>query len=222
MLRKLIILCLLPVALSTNAEEQKNAQVIAQLQTSKPSVSQQELEAFLANAQSLSARFKQKLVDQYGYALQESTGTLRMQRPGKFHWDYVLPYPQSIISNGKKIWMYDSELEQVNVRPYDQVLASSPINLLDKNQKLEVEFNIKSMPHSENQQWLKLLPKNTESDFKEMVVGLQNGKIKTMKFVDNFNQLTQIEFEQLVVNPQFNKGQFEFVPPQGTDVLGDF
>jgi len=192
------------------------------LASAETTPAQQQLEAFLEKTQSLSANFQQKLVDQYGYLLQQSTGTLKMQRPGKFRWDYVLPYPQNIISNGEKIWMYDSELEQVNVRKYDQLLASSPINLLDKKQKLDIEFIIKSMPSSENQNWIKLLPKNAESDFKAMVVGLQNGNIKTMRFVDNFNQQTDIEFEQLVVNPSFNSSEFEFNAPEGTDVIGDF
>jgi len=232
MLKKITFLFLLSIAFNINAEqistEKKVATPVAKeakaplKETIKLSESQRQLEAFLSQAQSISARFKQKLVDQYGYTLQESAGTLRMQRPGKFHWDYVLPYPQSIISNGKKIWMYDSELEQVNVRAYDQVLASSPVNLLDKNQNLNVEFNVQTMPFADQQYWLKLLPKNSESDFKEMLVGLLDGKIKTMRFIDNFNQTTQIEFEQLVVNPQFAKSQFEFVAPQGTDVLGDF
>ena len=210
--RKLFLLFLLLFTFNAYAEK-------ATLQVSE---SQQLLEAFLDEAQSISAHFKQKLVDQYGYSLQESTGTLRMQRPGKFHWDYVLPYPQSIISNGKKIWMYDSELEQVNVRPYDKVLASSPVNLLDKSQALSVEFNIQPLPFFQEQHWLKLLPKNTESDFKEMVVGLQDGKIKTMQFIDNFNQTTQIEFEQLLINPVYNQGQMEFTAPQGVEGLGDF
>ena len=183
---------------------------------------QQQLEQFLAKTDSMSSRFQQKLVDQYGFLLQQSAGTLMMQRPGKFRWDYILPYPQNIISNGKKIWMYDSELEQVNIRPYDQVLATSPVNLLDKKQKLEVEFIVEAMPSDEHQQWVKLLPRNTESDFKEMQVGMQNGNIKTMRFIDNFLQQTEIEFEQLIVNPQFNDTQFEFVAPEGTDVVGDF
>ena len=183
---------------------------------------QQQLEQFLAKTDSMSSRFQQKLVDQYGFLLQQSAGTLMMQRPGKFRWDYILPYPQNIISNGKKIWMYDSELEQVNIRPYDQVLATSPVNLLDKKQKLEVEFIVEAMPSDEHQQWVKLLPRNTESDFKEMQVGMQNGNIKTMSFIDNFLQQTEIEFEQLIVNPQFNDTQFEFVAPEGTDVVGDF
>jgi len=181
-----------------------------------------ELEQFLDSTSSLSARFQQKLVDKYGYLLQQSAGSLSMQRPGKFRWDYILPYPQNIISNGKKIWMYDSELEQANVRPYSQVLASSPVNLLDKNQRLDIEFVVSAMPAKHGQNWIKLTPKNSESDFKEMQIGLQNGKIKTMRFIDNFEQITEIEFEQLVVNPQFKRGFFEFVAPKDTDVVGDF
>jgi len=180
------------------------------------------LEKFLENTTSLSARFQQKLVDKYGYLLQQSAGSLTMQRPGKFNWDYILPYPQNIVSNGKKIWMYDSELEQVNVRPYDQVLASSPVNLLDNKQKLDIEFVVTDMPERDGQIWVKLIPKNSESDFKEMQVGLLDGNIKTMRFIDNFEQLTQIEFEQLVVNPQFEESKFEFITPEGTDVIGDF
>jgi len=180
----------------------------------------QQLKKFLDNTQSLSARFQQKLVDEYGGLMQQSAGTLNMQKPGKFRWDYILPYPQNIISNGKKIWMYDSELEQVNIRPYDQ-MQSSPINLLD-NQKLDDQFVLESLPFTENQYWVRLTPKSSESDFKKMLVGLQNGKIKSMRFQDNFNQQTDIEFEQLIVNPKFKKDNFEFVAPEGTDVMGDF
>jgi len=180
----------------------------------------QQLRAFLENTHSLSARFQQKLVDEYGGLMQQSAGTLNMQKPGKFRWDYILPYSQNIISNGKKIWMYDSELEQVNVRPYDQ-MKSSPVNLLD-NQKLDDQFILESLPFTENQHWVRLTPKSAESDFKKMLVGLQNGKIKSMRFRDNFNQQTDIEFEQLVVNQKFKKHNFEFIAPEGTDVMGDF
>jgi len=180
----------------------------------------QQLKKFLDNTQSLSARFQQKLVDEYGGLMQQSAGTLNMQKPGKFRWDYILPYSQNIISNGKKIWMYDSELEQVNIRPYDQ-MQSSPVNLLD-NQKLDDQFVLESLPFTENQYWVRLTPKSSESDFKKLLVGLQNGKIKSMRFRDNFNQQTDIEFEQLVVNPTFKKSNFEFVAPKGTDVMGDF
>ncbi len=207
MLKTLTTLFLLLILSSANAKE-----ISTQLK----------LEKFLDNTKSLSARFQQKLVDQYGFLLQQSAGSLSMQRPGKFRWDYILPYPQNIISNGKKIWIYDSELEQANVRPYSQLLASSPVNLLDKNQKLDIEFIVKPMPSNKDQDWIKLIPKNIESDFKEMQVGLKNGKIKTMRFIDNFDQQTEIEFEQLLINPKFEASYFEFVAPEGTDIVGDF
>ncbi|VAW62168.1 hypothetical protein MNBD_GAMMA09-287 [hydrothermal vent metagenome] len=212
MLKKILCFCLLLISASALAEETPPSDLTAQ----------QQLEAFLNNTSGLSAEFQQKLQDQYGYLLQQSAGTFRMQRPGKFRWDYILPYPQNIISNGKKIWMYDAELEQVNVKPYSQMLASSPISLLDKKQKLSVEFNIESMPSDKNHQWVKLIPKATESDFKEMRVGLQNGKIKLMQFIDNFEQKTEISFKHLKVNPEFKDSDFEFIIPQGTDVVGDF
>jgi len=180
------------------------------------------LEMFIQQTNSLSASFEQQLVDQSGAIMQQSKGRLSMMRPGKFRWDYTKPYPQNIISNGVKIWMYDSELEQVNVRPYNQVLSTSPVNLLDKNQKLDIEFNVESMPQKEGQQWVKLTPKASESDFKEMYIGLINKQIKTMRFLDNFDQKTEITFDNLVVNPSFKAAFFEFDVPEGTDVVGDF
>ncbi len=183
---------------------------------------QAQLESFLSSMSSLSADFEQNLYDHYGDRLQQSSGTFSMKRPGKFRWDYILPYAQNIISNGKKIWMYDSELEQVNVRPYSQILASSPISLLDKNQSLSVEFTVEPMPSTKALQWVRLLPKAQENDFKEIQIGLKEGEIKIMRFVDNFDQVTEVKFEHLVVNPVLNSEIFEFTVPEGADVMGDF
>ncbi|VAW70892.1 hypothetical protein MNBD_GAMMA10-2045 [hydrothermal vent metagenome] len=207
MLKKIVFLFILFISNNVHAEK-----LLAHAQ----------LESFLENTTGLSATFEQTLQDQYGGVLQQSAGTFLMQRPGKFRWDYTLPYPQNIISNGKKIWMFDSELEQVNVRPYTQMLASSPISLLDKKQRLSVEFNIEPMASDNTLQWVKLLPKTVESDFKEIQVGLQHGKIKTMRFIDNFEQQTQITFEQLKLNPDIDSSTFEFSIPEGADVVGDF
>ncbi len=212
MLKKIICVCLLVIS----------ASVLAENKPASGASALQQLEHFLKNTSGLSADFQQKLQDQYGYLLQQSAGTFRMQRPGKFRWDYILPYPQNIISNGRKIWMYDAELEQVNIKPYSQMLASSPISLLDKKQKLSVEFNIEPMPSDANYQWVKLIPKAAESDFKEMRVGLHNGKIKLMQFIDNFEQKTEISFKHMKVNPKFKASEFEFVIPEGSDVVGDF
>lgn len=181
----------------------------------------QQLQRFLDNTQSLSAQFEQSLLNEYNEQMQQSAGKLRMQRPGKFRWDYTKPYEQNIVSNGRKIWMYDAELEQVSVRPYEQ-LESSPVNLLDNQQPLETLFTLQDLPEQEGQDWVRLTPLKADSDFQQMLVGLHKGRIKTMRLLDNFNQKTEIIFTDLVINPQFKTDIFEFSAPQGADIMGDF
>lgn len=181
----------------------------------------QQLQRFLDNTQSLSAQFEQTLLNEYNELMQQSAGELRMQRPGKFRWDYTKPYEQNIVSNGRKIWMYDAELEQVSVRPYEQ-LESSPVNLLDNQQPLDTLFTLQDMPAQEGQDWVKLIPLKADSDFQQMLVGLHKGRIKTMRLLDNFNQKTEITFTDLTINPSFKSGLFEFSAPAGADIMGDF
>ena len=181
----------------------------------------QQLQRFLDNTQSLSAQFEQTLSNEYNELMQQSVGELRMQRPGKFRWDYTKPYAQNIVSNGRKIWMYDAELEQVSVRPYEK-LESSPVNLLDNQQPLDTLFSLQDMPPEDAQDWVKLIPRKADSDFQQMLVGLHKGHIKTMRLLDNFNQQTEIIFTELSINPSFKADIFEFTAPQGADIMGDF
>lgn len=180
------------------------------------------LEKFLKNTSTIQAKFQQKLVDPRGFLLQESAGDFTLKRPGRFIWDYVIPYEQKIISNGEKIWIYDSELEQVSVKKYEQVLTGAPVILLDQNKDLDQAFAIFDQGKKDGLNWLLLIPKSQDSDFKEVEIGLTANGLHTMKFVDNFEQVTVIEFQQLKLNEKLDDSLFLFIPPIGTDVVGDF
>ena len=73
----------------------------------------QRLEAALKKMDSLSAEFKQTLLDEDKNVVQQSRGTLALQRPGKFAWLYIEPFEQRIVGDGNELWVYDVELEQV-------------------------------------------------------------------------------------------------------------
>ncbi|TNF33329.1 MAG: outer membrane lipoprotein chaperone LolA [Gammaproteobacteria bacterium] len=183
-------------------------------------VSRDMLEQFLASTSSMKARFQQQLVDSKGFLLQESAGVFILKRPGKFQWDYTLPYPQQIVSNGKKIWVYDSELEQVSIRKYDQVLAGSPVVLLDQRKKLDADFNVNELGLVQGEYWVVLTPRSAENEFKQIEVGMRNRVLHTMKLKDNFEQTTIIVFDTMELNPELDDKLFEFVIPEGTDVVG--
>lgn len=182
----------------------------------------QKLQAFLDQTNSMQATFTQTLDDHLGIQLQTSSGTFVLKRPGRFLWDYKTPYAQKIISNGEKVWIYDSELEQVSIKKYNQVLTGAPVILLDQRKKLDIDFIVVEQGAHSGQYWLSLQPRTSEKDFKQIEIGMLDNKLKTMKLIDNFDQTTTLIFSQLEINPQLDNALFDFIPPSGTDVVGDY
>jgi outer membrane lipoprotein carrier protein len=69
-----------------------------------------DLKQFYQSTQAMRANFKQTVFDQKGRKLQEVNGTMLLQRPNKFRWDYQKPYEQQIISDGRQVFLFDVDL----------------------------------------------------------------------------------------------------------------
>ena len=65
----------------------------------------QDLEAIVAGIETLQANFYQEVRDEQGELIQESSGTIKVKKPGRFVWHYEKPEPQDIISDGKNLWL---------------------------------------------------------------------------------------------------------------------
>ena len=83
----------------------------------------QRLNQALKQMDNLTTEFKQTLLDEDKNIVQQSSGTLALQRPGKFAWNYIEPFEQRIIADGSELWIYDVELDQVTVKPMDESLS---------------------------------------------------------------------------------------------------
>lgn len=178
-----------------------------------------QLKAFLKASSSLSADFKQVSVNKTGQAGQSSTGKFYLSRPGKFRWNYLKPFTQEIVSNSDKVWFYDADLEQVTVKKLDDSLGSTPALLLTGQVDLEQKFNLEDQGKDDSMNWIKLSPKNEESGFKYILIGLENGQLGGMELSDNFGQLTRIYFSNIEINPALNESLFNFKPPKNADVF---
>lgn len=92
------------------------------------------LEAFVKTVKSGRAEFTQTVTapPREGQAgrTKTSTGTFEFQRPGKFKFDYQKPFAQSIVADGKTLWLYDADLNQVTQRTQSQALGSTPAALI--------------------------------------------------------------------------------------------
>ena len=179
------------------------------------------LQAFLKSSKSLTADFKQVLINEAGSPYQSSSGLFYLQRPGKFRWDYLKPFQQQIVSTSGKVWFYDADLEQVTVKTLDESVGSTPALLLSGEISLEDNFIMENQGAEGDLLWIRLLPKNKESSFKYIVIGLKKGVLGGMELSDNFGQLTRIYFSNVVLNPPIKPSVFEFKAPAGADVFSD-
>lgn len=178
------------------------------------------LEDFLENTKTLEADFTQTLRAYNGEVLQQTSGKFFLKRPGKFRWDYVAPYEQKIISDGKHIWIYDVDLEQVTVQKQSKGLGTTPMALLQDSLQLHQQFEITPLDNKQGIYRLKLVSKDKDSDFGEIVVGVDKNGLQFLQLHDQFEQVTDIIFEQLKTNTDLAASLFKFKPPPGVDVFG--
>ena len=180
-----------------------------------------QLKAFLASAKSITANFKQTLINEAGDPFQTNYGQFYLQRPGKFRWDYTKPFKQQIVSTSGKVTFYDVDLEQVTVKKLDESVGSTPALLLSGDVPLEDNYNIEQQGSEGSMIWVKLVPKAQDSTFKYVLIGLEKGVLSGMQLNDNFGQLTRIYFSNLKLNQFIDTNLFEFHAPEGVDVFSE-
>jgi outer membrane lipoprotein carrier protein len=180
-----------------------------------------QLRGFLNDTRSYKADFEQAVITGSGRKPQESSGTLAIQRPGKLRWEILKPYPQLVVGDGDKIWIHDPELQQVTVRKAGQAIGGSPAALLAGNNELEKNFTLKEGGEADGLAWVEAIPKNTESGFEKVRIGMAGRDMKAMELYDNFGQTTHIRLLRGERNPALAAGLFRFTPPPGSDVIGE-
>ena len=179
-----------------------------------------QLHRFLQDTRTLKADFAQIVISRSGRKPQQSAGTVAISRPGKLRWDIQKPYPQLVVGDGEKIWIYDSELKQVTVRPAGQALGGSPAALLAGKNELEKNFALAEAGELDGMDWVEAVPKAGDSGFEKIRLGFAGNDLAAMVLVDSFGQTTQIRFSKLERNPVLPASTFKFSPPPGVDVVG--
>ena len=179
------------------------------------------LREFFSNTQSMKANFHQIVTDKQGRKVQEVSGTMQLQRPNKFRWDYAKPYEQQIVSDGSQVFLYDIDLQQVTVRDLSKTLGSSPAALLAGGAEVEKSFKLKNAVRKDGLTWVLALPKDKESGFERVLLGFKADKLRKMELHDSFNHITNITFDDVERNLTFADETFLFTTPKGADVVGE-
>ena len=179
------------------------------------------LEQFLQGLNTLEADFQQILEQPEQAGVLFSNGTFYLKRPGRLRWEYKPPNNQLIVADGKRIWLYDKELEQVSHRSQKAALEGTPAQFLSTAGPLDQHFEIKDLGEQEGLTWVELLPKDKDSQFHSVRLALADNQLLQMEMADNFGQTTHFMFTHMQRNPQLDDELFEFTPPPAVDLIGD-
>ena len=176
------------------------------------------LDAFLAGLDTVSSRFEQRLLDEQRNLLEEARGTVLIDRPGRFRFEYAEP-PQLIVGDGARVWIYDPELAQATVRDIDAALGSTPAVLLTSDRPVGEWFRVRTLDAREGLDVFVLEPKAEDAPFTRIGLAFIGGDLRRMELVDQFGQTSLIQFTDIRRRPDIPAGAFTFIPPEGVDVI---
>jgi len=177
------------------------------------------LNAFLENLVTMQARFEQSILDKTHSRAERFQGIFSLKRPGQFRWDYHEPYEQLIVADGNRIWVYDSDLEQVSNRSQEDALRGTPAQLLSDTAPLDANFEVIDLGESQDMDWVELIPRDKESQFIRILLAFVGTELRRMEMADQFGQVTRFQFYDTQRNPELSDELFVFVPPPEFDVL---
>lgn len=176
-----------------------------------------ELRQYYVATKSLSGHFTQVTVRGDGSVAQRSDGDMAMERPNRFDWTYDTPYKQKIVADGRHLWVYDEDLEQVTERPLNSALGAGPALLLSSDYSaLQKQFQISD---EADRGWVRLVPSTKDWDFKWIRLKMAGGVPRVIELRDDLGQTTRLTLSGLKRNPSLPASLFEFSPPPGVDVI---
>lgn len=178
-----------------------------------------DLQRFYSDVKSYSASFEQTVVDEKMNLLEASSGEFSIQRPGKFRWQYSTPSEQLIVGDGKQVWIYDVELEQITHRQSKIAVSQTPAMLLSGSGDLSENFFLQDGGQYDNLDWVHMFPRNQDSVFNDIELGFSAGSLQILKMKDSFGQTTQMRFSNVKENQDIPEQTFMFTPPAGIDVI---
>lgn len=180
-----------------------------------------QLRQFVEGTRAAQGSFEQVVTAMSGRRPQHASGRFAFMRPGKFRWVYETPYAQVLVSDGERLWSWDPDLNQVTVNVLGDALGNTPVAILAGDGAIDRDFELSEAGASEGLAWVLAIPRQGDSSFELMRIGLSGNRLKRMELRDHFGQTTVIDFTSLTTDVLPDPAQFTFSPPPGADVIGN-
>ena len=156
----------------------------------------------------------------------KAQGTVYLKKGGKMRWDYKSPSPQQIVSDGKTLWVYTPELNQVNKGSAPKALAGPAGSFLAGLGRVRDEFSVRFLNpankvDASGRPVIDLTPKSPTPLLTRLVLAIdpKDHIVREAVIYDQFQNTVTMTFTKAVINPGLADSLFTFTPPKNTAVV---
>jgi outer membrane lipoprotein carrier protein len=226
-----IVLCLGSLAVSSAAAESAPAQrAIAADRpvtdggrlSSKPDLKTmiRRLQEHYRGTNSFSAKFKERIASAGGVR-RERQGTIAYRKPGALRWEFGPPQNETIVSDGKTLYDYEPDLNQVVETPLARAFRSSaPTALLLGIGDIERDFvaSPADAPSADRFVHVALTARADGTRF-ALALDPKTYDVAAMTITDQLGNVTALDFSDIRTNLSLDGAMFAFKVPEGADVV---
>jgi len=199
------------LSITASAQSIKIEDLLAKMESAEQSISSLEFE------------FVQEILFVLTNETSSSAGKVSFAKPDNIRVEMYSPIEQSIVTNGKKVWIYTPKYNQVIVDSWQKWASNSfvPVSLIKFGKQwkdLRKKYEI-TLERSEDKAFVLLfIPKN-KSEYKMRFWIEADSYIPVKIELLGINVTATTEMKSKAINPVIEKSRFSFKEPAGVEVL---
>jgi outer membrane lipoprotein carrier protein len=168
----------------------------------------------------LKAKFTENIAAADGRK-RDRSGTVYYRKPGKMRWDFDGTETETIVSDGKELYTYASDLNQVMKAPLARVFKSSaPVAFLLGVGDIKHDFtaSLPASPPADGLVHVDLTPRKG-GELIEVGLDPKSYDLVWMKITDQLGNSTTLRLIDPQTNIALQDSLFVFDPPKGADIV---
>lgn len=150
-------------------------------------------------------------------------GLVQVKRPNKMRWTYEKPKKQLIVTDGKTLWIYKPDDNQVSIGAFPEIFGEGKgAGFLANIQQIRKSFDVSVKETNTSGEYvLKLVPLSQKIDLAYVLLNIdpENFDIVEIRTLNTYKDETRIELTDIRREQHFEDGLFQFTVPQGAEII---
>lgn len=210
---------------SALAQAGKTGKGTQEQETSSASAVLDRIQQFYEDTEDYQATFTQVYKNKLYNETKKSSGKVYIKRPGKMRWEYKKPNEKLFVSDGKVLWVYEAEANQVFKQDLSSSELPTAITFLMGKGNLKKDFEYKLIKNEKAAKKgllvIELVPKKATTQYKKLLfmVDEKSSGVKRTIIVDHSGNTNSMRFEKVKTNQGLKSKKFKFKMPKGATLV---